>query len=114
MVFPSGHEVYVLLEGVFELDYDVDPQMDCAVRIRTRNGLRISLPIEYVADWDVDAPVRARPCMCSPLLGAARYVEAHRDDLSGGVREESCAALTHPVGADIVQLADRGRGRAGN
>jgi hypothetical protein len=61
MVFPSGHEVYVLLDGVFELDQDVDAENDCAVRIRARNGLRISVPIDYVADWDVDTPVRGAP-----------------------------------------------------
>lgn len=58
MVFRSGHEVYVLLEDVFELDHDVDAENDCAVRIRTRGGLRISLPIECVAGWDVHTAVR--------------------------------------------------------
>jgi len=58
MLFRSGHEVYVLLEDVFELDHDVDADNDCAVRIRTRSGLRISLPIEYVAGWDVHTAVR--------------------------------------------------------
>jgi hypothetical protein len=58
MLFRTGHEVYVLLEDVFELDQDVDADNACAVRIRTRSGLRISLPIEYVAGWDVHTAVR--------------------------------------------------------
>ena len=67
MLFRSGHEVYVLLEDVFELDQDVDAENDCAVRIRSRSGLRISLPIECVAGWDVHSPV----CGVSPRAVSA-------------------------------------------
>jgi len=58
MTFEHGHEVYVLFEGVFALDFPVDTAISEWVTLRTPNGARIELPIEAVADWDVETPPR--------------------------------------------------------
>jgi hypothetical protein len=65
MTFEHGHEVYVLFEGVFALDSTVDEARSDWVTVRTRRGARVDLPIEAVAEWDVETPVcpdgRLRP-----------------------------------------------------
>jgi hypothetical protein len=52
-----GHEVYVVIEGVFALDRAVDPETSDWVTVRLPSGARVELPIDAVADWDVDALV---------------------------------------------------------
>ena len=58
MTFDHGHEVYVLFEGVFALDYPVDTASSEWVTVRTPNGACVGLPIEAVAEWDVETPPR--------------------------------------------------------
>jgi hypothetical protein len=55
--FEHGHEVYVLFEGVFALDSTVDDAHSDWVTVRTSTGARIELPIEAVAEWDVETPL---------------------------------------------------------
>lgn len=57
MTFEHGHEVYVLFEGVFALDSTVDEARSHWVTVRTPTGARIELPIEAVAEWDVETPL---------------------------------------------------------
>lgn len=52
-----GHEVYVVFEGVFALDRGVDLEASDWVTVRLPSGARVQLPIDAVADWDVDALV---------------------------------------------------------
>jgi len=65
VVIPAGHEVYVLLEGVFQLDHAVDDVAEAEggsptlVRVRTANGTRITLPIQLIAEWDVESVISA-------------------------------------------------------
>jgi hypothetical protein len=56
MTFERGHEVYVLFEGVFALDETVDATTNW-IMLRTSSGVRVGLPIEAVAEWDVDTPL---------------------------------------------------------
>lgn len=58
MTFERGQEVYVLFEGVFALDETVDATTSNWIIVRTSAGLRVELPIEAVAEWDVETPVR--------------------------------------------------------
>lgn len=57
MTFDRGKEVYVFLEGVFTLEESVDAGTSSWVTVRTASGARIDLPIEAVAEWDVDSPI---------------------------------------------------------
>jgi hypothetical protein len=56
-MYYRGHEVYVLFEDVLALDDDVDPLRDGHVYVRTRSGARLELPIECVAQWEVETPL---------------------------------------------------------
>jgi hypothetical protein len=56
-----GREVYVLIEGIVELDEDVHPERDGYVNVRTHHGFRVALPIECVAEWEVDVPLGPAP-----------------------------------------------------
>jgi hypothetical protein len=57
MTFERGHEVYVLFEGVFALDETVDATITNWIMLRTSSGIRVGLPIEAVAEWDVETPL---------------------------------------------------------
>ena len=57
MTLERGQEVYVLFEGVFALDSTVDDAQSDWVTVRTPAGARLKLPIEAVAEWDVETPL---------------------------------------------------------
>ena len=55
MKIERGREVYVFFEGVFALDESVDTGTSGWVTVRTPSGVRVDLPVEAVAEWDVEA-----------------------------------------------------------
>lgn len=57
MAFGTGQEVYVVFEGVFRLDPGATTDSGW-ITVRTPSGARVELPVEAVAEWDVDTPVR--------------------------------------------------------
>jgi hypothetical protein len=58
MADETGPEVYVVFEGVFALD-PAGARTDSGwVTVRTPSGARVDLPVEAVAEWDVDTPLR--------------------------------------------------------
>lgn len=54
----QSQEVYVIFEGVFALDSAWDAPRTGWVRVRTPSGVRVELPVEAVAEWDVETPLR--------------------------------------------------------
>lgn len=59
MTLEPSQEVYVLFEGVFALDSTGDANRCGWVAVRTPSGARVELPIEAVAEWDVETPLCA-------------------------------------------------------
>ncbi|SER96807.1 hypothetical protein SAMN05216199_1624 [Pedococcus cremeus] len=57
MAVGTRQEVYVVFEGVFTLDPGATTDNGW-VTVRTPPGARVELPVEAVAEWDVDTPVR--------------------------------------------------------
>jgi hypothetical protein len=57
MASDTGQEVYVVFEGVFPLDTTDTGTPNGWVRVRTPSGAHVDLPVEAVAEWDVDTPV---------------------------------------------------------
>ena len=60
MKVERGREVYVFFEGVFALDESVDTATSSWVIVRTPSGVRVDLPVEAVAEWDVEAAAGPR------------------------------------------------------
>jgi hypothetical protein len=58
MPFKDSQEVYVVFEGVFALEPAGTGRDSGWVTVRTPSGTRVDLPVEAVAEWDVDTPVR--------------------------------------------------------
>ncbi len=57
MKIERGREVYVCFEGIFALDDAVDTGTSKWVTVCTPSGVRVELPVEAVAEWDVEVAV---------------------------------------------------------
>lgn len=74
MAFETSQEVYVVFEGVFALEPGGASTGSGWVTVRTPSGARVELPVEAVAEWDVDTPVRPDGHLAELGAPAARGV----------------------------------------
>lgn len=74
MAFTTDEEVYVVFEGVFALERTAAGTDGGWVTVRTQSGARVELPIEAVAEWDVDTPLRRDGHLAEASAPAVRCV----------------------------------------